>query len=482
MNRLTKVGNPYIYAVRKAKQIIQNLEITGYAAEGKSLGHHNGKVVFVEGAVPGDIADVLLLKSKKDWAEGKTTRFEKFSPDRIEPFCMHFGVCGGCKWQMLPYNKQLQFKQQEAEQNLRRIGKVQLPPIMPIIGADNTIYYRNKLEFTFSNKRYLLKEEIDKLPKDAPPENALGYHAAGIFDKIIDIKECWLMDEVNNNIRNTLRLYAKENDFSYYDIKNHTGWLRNVIVRLTSIGELMINIVIGYRETEAQNKMANYLLGQITGITTLIFTINPKWNDSIYDLTPEVYYGQGFITEQLEDIKFKISPKSFFQTNTKQGEKLYNVVRDFAGLKGTEIVYDLYCGTGSIGLFLHASLQKIIGVDAVEQAIEDARENAKLNNISHAEFYCGDVIKVCNSLFFEQHGFPDLLITDPPRAGMHIDLINKLLDISCKKIIYVSCNVATQARDINLLREKYTVQKVQPVDMFPHTHHIECIVLLTLKQ
>ncbi|MEO7801853.1 MAG: 23S rRNA (uracil(1939)-C(5))-methyltransferase RlmD [Ginsengibacter sp.] len=468
--------------MRKAKQIIQNLEVTGYAAEGKSLGHQNGKVIFVEGAVPGDMADVLLLKNKKDWADGKAIRFEKFSEDRVKPFCIHFGVCGGCKWQMLPYSKQLEFKQQEAEQNLRRIGKVSLPPILPIIGADNTIYYRNKLEFTFSNKRYLLKEEINNLPKDAPPENALGYHAAGIFDKIIDIKECWLMDEVNNNIRNTLRLYAEDNGLSYYDIKNHTGWLRNVIIRLTSIGELMVNIVIGYSEPDAQKNLSEYLLSQIPRITTLLFTINPKWNDSIYDLAPEIYFGPGFITERLEDIQFKISPKSFFQTNTRQGEKLYAVVRDFAELKGTETAYDLYCGTGSIGLFLHASLQKIIGVDTVAEAIEDAKENAGFNNISHAEFFCGDVINICNSAFFEQHGFPDLVITDPPRAGMHQYLINKLLDIGCKKIIYVSCNVATQARDINLLGEKYVVEKVQPVDMFPHTHHIECIVLLALKQ
>ncbi len=468
--------------MRKPKQILQNLQVTGYAAEGKSLGHHNGKVVFIEGAVPGDVADVLLLKNKKDWATGKAIRFEKFAEDRVKPFCIHFGVCGGCKWQMLPYKKQLEFKQQEAEQNLRRISKVPLPAIMPIIGSDKTIHYRNKLEFTFSNKRYLLQEDIKAMPKDAPPENALGYHAAGIFDKIIDIKECWLMDDVNNTIRNTLRKYAEENALTYYDIKHHTGWLRNVIIRFSTSGELMINIVIDYSDKKDQKNLADHLLYTVPGITTLLFTVNQKWNDSIYDLTPETYFGPGFITERLEDISFKVSPKSFFQTNTGQAEKLYSVVRNFAALTGNETVYDLYCGTGSIGLFLHSSLQKLIGVDAVEDAIEDAKENAKLNNISHAEFFCGDVIKVCNTSLFEQHGFPDLVITDPPRAGMHQDLINKLLEIECKKIVYVSCNVATQARDINLLSEKYEVEKVQPVDMFPHTHHIECIALLTLKQ
>jgi 23S rRNA (uracil1939-C5)-methyltransferase len=290
------------------------------------------------------------------------------------------------------------------------------------------------------------------------------------------------MDDINNVIRNTIRKFAEEKTLTYYDVKLHRGWLRNLIIRYSATGELMINIVVGYPDIETHKSLGDHLLEKIPLITTLLFTVNQKWNDSIYDLTPETYFGPGFITERLENLIFKVSPKSFFQTNTFQTEKLYSVVRDFAALTGEETVYDLYCGAGSIGLFLHDRLKKLIGVDAVNDAIEDAKENATLNNVSNAYFFCGDVIKVCNSAFFELNGFPDLVITDPPRAGMHQDLINKLLEIGCKKIVYVSCNVATQARDINLLSEKYEIRKVQPVDMFPHTHHIECVVLLMLKQ
>ena len=469
--------------MKNKKTVLHNLAVTDYAAEGMALTRVDGKVIFIEGAVPGDVADVLITKNKKDWAQGKAIEIKEFSKNRVEPFCMHFGICGGCKWQMLPYDKQLKYKQQEAEQNLKRIGKVELSQILPIIGADETVYYRNKLEFAFSNKRYLLPQEVRDLPLSGHEGfgSALGYHVSKIFDKILDIRECYLMDNINNIIRNSIRTFAAENSFSYYDIKNHSGWLRNIIIRHTTTNQLMVNMVVGYEDKPSMKKMADYLLQLVPGITTFLFTINTKWNDSIFDLVPQIYYGKGFIVEDIDDFKFKISPKSFFQTNTKQAKKLYSVVRDFAQLTGKEIIYDLYCGTGTIGIFLSKGAKKIIGVDAIEETIKDAEENALYNNVKHASFFSGDVIKICTEEFFDAHGKPDVIITDPPRAGMHEKLLHKLLAIAAPKIIYVSCNVATQARDINLLSEKYGVQKVQPVDMFPHTHHIECVCLLKLK-
>jgi 23S rRNA (uracil1939-C5)-methyltransferase len=464
---------------KNKKIILEDLLITDYAAEGKALAKLDGKVIFISGAVPGDVADVMLVKNKKDWAEGRVLKIKQFSKERVAPFCKHFSTCGGCKWQMLPYTKQLQYKQQEVEQNLRRIGKVDMPAIMPIMGADDTVHYRNKLEFTFSNKRYLLPEEI---AGETPiQENALGFHVPRIFDKVIDIEECYLMDDVNNRIRNSIRAFALENNFTFYDIRQHTGWLRNIIIRLCTTGELMVNVCLNYDEETDRIKLFDHLLKQVPEITTLLYTINPKWNDSIYDLKPQVYFGKGYATERLEDFEFKISPKSFFQTNTRQAEKLYTITRDFAALTGNETVYDLYCGTGSIGIFLSKNAKKIIGVEVIEEAIEDAKENAALNNINHAEFFAGDVIKICNDEFFAQHGRPDVIITDPPRAGMHEKLVNKLLEMAAPKIVYVSCNTATQARDLGLLSEKYVIEKIQPVDMFPHTHHIECVVLLKLK-
>jgi len=485
--------------------------VTGYAAEGKSLARQDGKVIFIEGAVPGDVVDVFVSTNKKDYGEGRATHFHEYSTERTAPFCQHFGTCGGCKWQMLPYQKQLEYKQQEVAQNFRRIGKVELPEMMTIVGADNSIHYRNKLEFTFSNKRYLTAEEIKTLPppahllkkgaeneidpsqidanQDIESKNinnnngggALGFHVPRIFDKIIEIQECFLMDDVNNKIRNCIRSFALENNYSYYDIKQHTGWLRNIIIRYCHTGELMVNICLGYEEESATKKLLDFLLQQVPSITTLLYTINTKWNDTIYDLHPVVYHGKGFVIEKLESFSFKIGPKSFFQTNTLQAEKLYSITRDFASLSGNEIVYDLYCGTGSIGIFVSKLAKKIIGVEVISEAIEDAKINAALNNIEHAEFFAGDVIKICDDDFFAKHGKPDVIITDPPRAGMHEKLVIKLLEIAAPKIVYVSCNTATQARDLGLLSEKYSVEKIQPVDMFPHTHHIECVVLLKLK-
>ncbi len=468
-------------AVKRKKIILENITVTGYAAEGKALARREGKVIFIEGAVPGDVVDVLVTKNKKDWAEGKVSKIRELSPERVTPFCIHFGVCGGCKWQMLPYEKQLKYKEQEVKDVIKRIGKIETS-VLPIRGSEKTIHYRNKLEFTFSNKRYLTQKEFSVLGEDQWPGGALGYHVPKLYDKIIDIKECWLMDEENNLIRNTLREFAEKNNYSYYDIKEHKGFLRNVIIRNCTTGEFMVNLFFGNEDKEKREKICSYLLAQVPQITTLLYTINQKWNDSMEGLQPQIFSGKGFVIEKLGDFNFKISPKSFFQTNTKQAEVLYNVVKDFAGLQGKEIVYDLYCGTGSIGIFLSKNAKKIIGVDVIEDAIKDAKENAELNNLETASFFSGDVIDICNDDFFRSHGSPDVVIVDPPRAGLHNKLVNKLLEIASPKIVYVSCNVATQARDLQLLNEKYLVEKIQPVDMFPHTHHIESVALLTLKK
>jgi 23S rRNA (uracil1939-C5)-methyltransferase len=468
--------------VKRKKMILENVPVTGYAAEGKSLARVEGKVIFIQGAVPGDIADVLITKNKKDWAEGNAVKINQYSSERVTPFCIHFGICGGCKWQMLPYQKQLEYKEQEVRDVFKRIGKLHDALVLPIIGADDTIHYRNKLEFTFSNKKYLTADEFKELGDDDWPGGAFGYHVPRLYDKIIDIKECWLMDDLNNVIRNSLRKFSEKNNYTYYDIKEHKGWLRNLIIRYCTTGELMMNLVFGYDDKKERQNICNFLLEEIPQISTLVYTINPKWNDSLNDVTPCVVYGKGYLIEKLEDFNFKISPKSFFQTNTKQAEKLYKVVREFAALNGNETVYDLYCGTGSIGIFLSNHAKKVIGVDVIEDAVNDAKENARLNQVDHASFFSGDVIEICNDSFFELHGRPDVVIVDPPRAGLHNKLTDKLLEISSPKIVYVSCNVATQARDLQLLSEKYLIEKLQPVDMFPHTHHIECVALLKLKE
>jgi len=472
--------------MNKKKTVLQQVPVQDYAAEGKALSKIAGKVIFIEGAVPGDVVDVQLSKNKKEWAEGKAVHFHSLSTDRVTPFCGHFGVCGGCKWQMLPYEKQLQYKQNEVEQNLRRIGKVALPPIQPIIGCTETARYRNKLEFTFSNKRYLLPEEISA-KEVIEQENALGFHVPRLFDKVIDITTCHLMAEPVNAIKNTIREFARKNNYTFYDIRFHNGWLRTLIIRIATTGEVMVNVCFGYDDETERTRLFDHLLKTVPSITTLLYTINPKKNDTIYDLQPQAYYGKGYIIEKLspgageKELQFKIGPKSFFQTNTRQGERLYQVTRDMACLTGNETVYDLYCGTGSIGLFVSSKAKKIIGVETVQEAVEDARENAALNNIDHAQFFAGDVIDICTTEFFQQHGRPDVVITDPPRAGMHEKLVNKILETAAPLVVYVSCNSATQARDLNLLGEKYEVTKVQPVDMFPHTHHIENVVQLRLK-
>ncbi len=473
---------------RKKDALMENLEVIAYAAGGKSLAKKDGKVIFIEGAVPGDVVDVRLTKNKKDWAEGAVKKFHQYSSDRVAPFCKHFGVCGGCKWQMLPYEKQAFYKQSEVEQHLRRIGKLEIPTLQPIAAANETKYYRNKLEFTFSSKKYFTHEEMAALhlPEGEriglPSIPALGFHVPGAFDKVIDIDECFLQQEPSNMIRNQLRNFVLEKGFSFYDIRNHVGLMRNLMIRQCTTGDLMVNVVFGEQDQAAIVEVMNFMKLSFPEITSLYYTVNTKFNDSIFDQSPVLFSGNPHAIEQLKQWKFKISPKSFFQTNTRQAEQLYQITKDFAELSGDEVVYDLYCGTGSIGIFVSDQAKKIIGVELIEEAIDDARENASLNDISNALFFAGDVADVCKYDFFEQHGRPDVIITDPPRAGMHEKLIHQILYMGAPTVVYVSCNPATQARDVQLLGEKYDVTAVRPVDMFPHTHHIENVVQLKLKR
>lgn len=496
----------YTYFCRMARRrrkntILEKLLIEDYAAEGKSLGRWQGKVVFVERTVPGDVVDVFLYKNKKDWAEGYPLTFHEFSARRTIPFCSHFGDCGGCQWQSVPYEEQLKFKQKQVKDALERIGKLPLPVMMPILGAEEDRYYRNKLEYTFGTYRYVPEQEYKESapgtvetdetgrpirrekPGPAPDgEGAAGFHARGLFDKVVDITTCHLQAEPSNAIREAIRQYAREQSLSFYDVRQHTGFLRNVQLRICTTGEVMANVIVGENDMNKITGLLQYLEKAVPSITTLLYTINQKKNDSLHDLEPVTFSGKGYVIEKLEDFHFKVGPKSFFQTNTRQGERLYQVTRDFAELTGNEVVYDLYCGTGSIGIFVSRKAKKIIGVEVIEEAIADAKENAALNNLQDAQFFAGNVIDICNDDFFAAHGRPDVLITDPPRMGMHPKLVQKILDIAAPVVVYVSCNPATQGRDLNLLGEKYEVTKVQPVDMFPHTHHTENVVQLKLKK
>ncbi len=469
-------------ARKNKKTVLNAVRLERYAAEGKSIAHmEDGKTLLVEGAVPGDVAEVLVLKNKKSYAEGKAMKVVTPSPDRVTPFCQHFGICGGCKWQMLPYEKQLEYKQIQVTDQLTRIGHVQLPPIETIAGSGLERNYRNKLEFTFSELSYLTREEIEAAgDEEIKRRPALGFHAPGMFDKVVDIQTCYLQPEPTNKIRNFLRKITLENNLPFYDHRKQEGWLRNVIIRVATTKEVMVNLIVK-SEREELKMLLDALLKEVPEITSLHYTINPKMNDTIYDLPVHTYHGKGYIEEYLEDFRFKISPKSFFQTNTKQAERLYQITRDFAGLTGNEVVYDLYCGTGSIGIFLSKGAKKIIGIEAVPDAIEDAKLNAAWNGLEHCSFFAGDVSDIATDAFFEEHGRPDVVITDPPRAGMHEKLVQQLLRMRAPRIVYVSCNPATQARDLQLLDEAYKVIRLQPADMFPHTHHIENVALLELK-
>jgi len=479
---LQTINNALIVARKNKKTVINNIRLERYAAEGRSVARFNeGKTIFVEGAVPGDVADILVLKNKKSYAEGKVLQITEYSKDRVTPFCSHFGICGGCKWQMLPYEKQLVYKQQQVADQLSRIGQITLPEQEPIIGSREQRYYRNKLEFTFSTRQYLSQQELEQAEGEPIAQKpVLGFHAPGLFDKIVDIDTCYLQPEPTNTIKNLLRSLALEHQFAFYDHRSKEGWLRNVIIRVASTGEVMVNLIVQH-DAEPLKFILDTLLEAVPEITSLHYTINPKLNDTIYDLPVTTYFGKGFIEEHLEHFRFKISPKSFFQTNSRQAERLYQVVRSFAGLSGKETVYDLYCGTGSIGIFLSGGAQKIIGIETVADAVADAKENAAWNGLTHCRFFAGDVSQVATDDFFREHGHPDVIITDPPRAGMHEKLIAQILQIRAPRVVYVSCNPATQARDLQLLDAAYRVSRLQPVDMFPHTHHIENVALLELK-
>ena len=472
---------------KKKNPVLTGVQVESYAAGGKSIARVDGKAVFIEGAVPGDVVDVRLSKNKKDWAEGKAIRFQSYSADRETAFCSHFGVCGGCKWQMLPYAKQLVYKQEEVEQQMKRIGKVELPDMQPIAGAQETRHYRNKLEFTFSSRKYFTDAEIagmempEEGPRGLPAIPALGFHVPGSFDKVIDIDTCYLQEEPSNAIRNAVRAYALEKGYSFYDIRNHVGLLRNLMVRRCESGELMVNLVFGEDVEAARLDLMTYLRDAFSEITSLYFTINRKFNDSLHDQVPVLFAGKPYVLEVLGGLKFKVGPKSFFQTNTRQAEVLYSITKSFAALTGKEVVYDLYCGTGSIGIFVSDQAASVIGVELIPEAIADAEENAVLNDIGHAKFFAGDVADICTTDFFAVHGRPDVIITDPPRAGMHEKLVQQILEMAAPVVVYVSCNPATQARDLQLLSEKYAVTAIRPVDMFPHTHHIENVVQLKLK-
>lgn len=470
---------------KKAPVYIDALRIDDFAAEGICLGHHNGKVVFVERTVPGDLVKVQVYKNKKDWAAGFPVEFLETSPMRIEARCKHFGICGGCQWQIVPYEQQLLFKQKQVADSLGRIARIPLPEVLPIIGCENIYEYRNKIEYTFATRKYIPEAEFRALLQTGEdprkPVTCAGYHAKGIFDKVVAIEHCHLQAEPSNAIRNGLTNFAAKHSMPFYDLFHHTGWLRNLQIRITVAGQLMLNVIVAHEQEEWEQMVQDYLLSNFKNITTLLFTINGKKNDTIYDITPKAVSGNGYITEYLGAYQFRISPKSFFQTNSIQAKNLYDVTKNFAALSGTETVYDLYCGTGSIGIYCSDGAQKIIGVELVEDAVRDARINATINGVENAHFFTGDVVDICDTSFFEQHGNPDVIITDPPRAGMHGVLVDKLLDIAAPRIVYVSCNPATQARDLALLNEKYLVSQIQPVDMFPHTHHIENVVQLHLR-
>lgn len=468
---------------RKKKQPAFNIKINAYAAEGKSIGQlEDGKALFVENAIPGDVVNVRITKQKKNWAEGKIIELVSPSPDRIEPFCQHFGVCGGCKWQMLPYSQQIQYKQQQVHDQLQRIGHIEFPELQTIIGSPKERYYRNKLEFTFSTQRYRTNEELKAAEGEIlEAEPALGFHAPGLFDKVVPIHTCYLQQEPTNLLLKVLREYTEKHNLPYYDYRKQYGWLRNIILRIARTGEILINLVIHHEDEQNRIGVLEHIKENIPNVTSLHYTINPKMNDSIHDLDVVLYHGKPHIEETLEDFRFKISPKSFFQTNTYQAEALYSITREFAGLTGNEVLYDLYCGTGSIGIFCSKKAGKIIGIEMVEDAIKDAYENAAMNGLDNCKFYAGDVAAICTDEFFEEHGKPDVIITDPPRAGMHEKLVQQLLKMRAPKVVYVSCNPATQARDLQLLDEAYKVTRLQPVDMFPHTHHIENVALLELR-
>ena len=470
----------------RKKPILEQVRVEGIAAEGKALARVDDKVVFVPGVAPGDVVDIRITRKKKSFMEGVAIHFHEYSKDRVEPFCEYFGTCGGCKWQHLPYPLQLKFKQQQVVDNMERIAKVELPEIQSIIGSKNDILYRNKLEFTFSDTRWLTKVEIEN--SDALNRNGLGFHIPGRFDKVLDIEKCYLQEEPSNKIRNWLRSYAIKNGLPFYNLKTHEGYLRIAIIRTATSGQSMVILQVAQDKPEWLTPLLDALIAEFPEVTSLNYVINNKRNETFHDLPVHNYSGEPFIEEYMtiqenkpEKLIFQIGPKSFYQTNSTQAYELYKIARSYAGLTGSELVYDLYTGTGTIANFVAHQAKKVIGLEYVEAAIEDAKINSSINKITNTDFYAGDIKDLLNEAFIDNHGKPDVIISDPPRAGMHPDVIKMLLRVAAPRIVYVSCNPATQARDLALLDEKYKVVKLQPVDMFPQTHHVENVALLELK-
>jgi 23S rRNA (uracil1939-C5)-methyltransferase len=462
---------------KKELPFLEKVMITDIGAEGNALARVDNLVVFVPMLIPGDIVDIKVIKKRKKYLEGRVVKFHQYSPDRIEPRCIHFGICGGCKWQHLPYNLQLKYKEKQVRDNLIRIGKIDIPEINPIIGSSEIFMYRNKLEYTFSDKRWLTKEEVTSGAK-FKNEDALGFHIPGLFDKVLDIEECHLQPEPSNSIRNAVRQYAHENSLQFFDLREQKGFLRNIVIRNSRDGKVMVIVVFFHDDIEKRKDLLDFLASEFPQINSLMYVINSKKNDSINDQEPILYKGDDYLVEEMDGLKFRIGPKSFYQTNTRQALELYRTAKDFAALTGKEIVYDLYSGTGTIANYISAYAGKVIGIEFVDEAVQDAIINSEINGISNTHFFAGDMKDVLSEAFFASNGKPDVIITDPPRAGMHEDVIKIIAKAGPDRIVYVSCNPSTQSRDIQLLSDDYHVERVQPVDMFPHTHHVENVVLL----
>jgi 23S rRNA (uracil1939-C5)-methyltransferase len=463
---------------RNKKQVFTNIEVIDAGAKGKTIAKApDGKVIFLSNAIPGDVVDVQTFKKRKSYYEGKATTFHSLSDKRTDPVCEHFGTCGGCKWQNMAYEHQLYYKQKEVTNNLTRIGHIELPEVTPILGSANQYFYRNKMEFSFSDSRWLTYEEIDS-DRDLGDKNALGFHIPGMWDKILDVTKCHLQADPSNAIRNTVKKFAIENDLEFFNTRNQVGLLRTLMIRTSSTKDIMVVVQFFKDDKVKRELLLNHLALTFPEITSLQYIINEKANDTIYDQDVICFSGQDHIFEDMEGLKFKINAKSFYQTNSEQAFELYKITRDFAGLKGSELVYDLYTGTGTIAQFIAKQAKKVIGVESVPDAILAAKENAQLNGIDNVAFYVGDMKNVFNDAFIKTHGQPDVIVTDPPRDGMHKDVVNQILNVSPEKIVYVSCNSATQARDLAMLDAVYKVTKTQAVDMFPQTHHVENVVLL----
>lgn len=466
---------------KNKRQVFENVEVIDAGAKGKTIGKApDGRVIFLTNTVPGDVVDVQTTKKRKAYFEGVATKFHSLSDKRTKPECEHFGVCGGCKWQDMGYEHQLFYKQKEVENNLKRIGHLELPEIMPIKGSEKKYFYRNKMEFSFSDSRWLTLEEIQS-DNQIIDKNALGFHIPGMWDKILDINKCHLQEDPSNAIRLETKAFATKNNITFFNPRNQYGMLRTLMIRTSSIGEIMVLVQFYENEETKRLLLLEHLKTIFPEITSLLYIINPKQNDTIYDQEIRCYHGRDHIFEEMEGLKFKINAKSFYQTNSNQAYELYKITRSFAGLTGNELVYDLYTGTGTIAQFVAKNAKKVIGIESVPEAILDAKSNAENNKISNVDFYVGDMKNVFNEAFINTHGMPDVIITDPPRDGMHKDVVQQILNIAPQKVVYVSCNSATQARDLELMKTLYDVTKVQPVDMFPQTHHVENVVLLEKK-